>query len=119
MASKLLAPIDDPRKVYIRTRSGEIIVGRSVRRKPEKPVVYFVQAENGLIKIGSTKRMADRLQSLCNGSPIALILLATVKGDRTFEFALHIKFAAHRQHGEWFLPHPDILAEIERLKPRR
>lgn len=24
--------------------------------------------------------------------------------------------AAHRLHGEWFAPHPDILAEIDRLK---
>lgn len=28
----------------------------------------------------------------------------------------HLRFAAHRHgKGEWFSPHPDILAEIERL----
>jgi len=33
-----------------------------------------------------------------------------------FERAYHRQFAAHRLHGEWFAPHPDILAEIDRLK---
>ena len=27
----------------------------------------------------------------------------------------HPRFAEHRLHGEWFHPHPDILAEIDRL----
>lgn len=90
-----------------------------VKRPLKRPVVYFVQAENGLIKIGSTKYIASRFQSLCTGSPLALVLLATIKGDRAREFELHAKFAAHRQHGEWFLPHPEIVAEIARVTARR
>lgn len=35
------------------------------------------------------------------------------KGERAY----HAMFKAHRLHGEWFEPHPDILAEIARLTP--
>ena len=88
---------------------------RTLPKRKQCPVVYFVQAENGLIKIGSTKYLDDRLYSLRCGSPVGLELIASLKGDRTVEFALHTRFAEHRLHGEWFTPHPDILAEIERI----
>ena len=86
-----------------------------VKRPPRKPVVYFVQAENGLIKIGSTNYIEDRMKSLSSQSPLGLTLLATVRGDRAKEFAYHLRFAAHRLHGEWFQRCPEIEAEIERL----
>lgn len=82
------------------------------------PVVYFAQAENGLIKIGNTSFIEDRLFSLRMGSPIAINLLATTKGDRAREKQFHAKFAAHRLHGEWFRPHPEILDEVARLNLR-
>lgn len=34
---------------------------------------------------------------------------------RDAERDYHARFAAHRLRGEWFAPHPDILAEIEHL----
>jgi hypothetical protein len=40
-------------------------------------------------------------------------VLATVRGN--FEVAYHRLFAEHRAFGEWFEPHPDILAEVDRL----
>lgn len=89
---------------------------KPVRSPPKDHVVYFVQAECGLIKIGTTGTIAWRLESLRGQSPVALTLLATTPGRRTEEFAYHARFAEHRLHGEWFSPHPDILAEIERLK---
>lgn len=87
-------------------------------QRPKRPVVYFVQASNGLIKIGSTKYISDRFATLQSHSPIPVTLLATIPGYRTEKFMIHARFAAHRQHGEWFDPHPDILAEIERLEPK-
>lgn len=82
--------------------------------RPKNPVVYFVQAENGRIKIGNTKYIDWRMDSLRGQSPLSLELLATTPGGRKVEFAYHARFAAHRLHGEWFEPHPDILAEIDR-----
>ena len=102
-------------------RNYRIMVGgkaSSVRVLPKKkqcPVVYFVRAENGLIKIGSTKYLEDRLYSLRCGSPVGIELVACLKGDRNTEFKLHARFAEHRLHGEWFNPAPEILAEIDRL----
>ena len=86
-----------------------------IKRLPQNPVVYFVQAEAGAIKIGNTKYLDWRMDGLQGQSPVALTLLATMPGTRSDEFRLHAKFAEHRLHGEWFSPHPDILAEIERL----
>jgi hypothetical protein len=49
------------------------------------------------------------------GSPVRLSILALTTGARDVERSYHERFAAHRLHGEWFAPHPDILAEIDRL----
>lgn len=87
-----------------------------VMRPTQEPVVYFVQAENGRIKIGNTKYIDTRLDIMRGQSPLAITLLATCKGGRRKEFELHQRFAAHRLHGEWFEPHPDILAEIAQLQ---
>lgn len=77
--------------------------------------VYFVQSESGSIKVGMAVDVSARLRSLQTANPSKLKLLATCAGGRTLEREYHSRFAAHRLHGEWFLPHPDILAEIERL----
>lgn len=86
-----------------------------VKRPRKEPVVYFAQAANGLIKIGTTGFIDERMKILAGQSPVAITLLATVQGARADEFVYHARFAAHRRHGEWFEPHPDILAEIARL----
>lgn len=77
--------------------------------------VYFVRAADGEgpIKIGYTSDFDTRAASLQAMSPVALVTLATIDGDRMLELALHRHFAEHRQHGEWFAPHSDILAYIE------
>lgn len=85
-------------------------------KPPRKPVVYFLQASTGHIKIGTTGNLPLRIEGLRNSCPVHLDLLAAVKGDRATENKFHATFAAHRLHGEWFAPHPEILAEIDRLK---
>jgi hypothetical protein len=76
--------------------------------------VYFVQAHCGSIKIGRARDVQFRLKELQCANPHKLTLLA-VAVDGGNEVQYHRKFAAHRLLGEWFAPHPDILAEIERL----
>ena len=80
--------------------------------------VYFVGGSVGAIKIGISKAPLERLAILQTGSPIPLAILALREGGRAAERDYHARFADHRLHGEWFAPHPDILAEIERLSPK-
>lgn len=84
--------------------------------KTRKPcVVYFIQAGQGPIKIGVATNINKRLSMLQVGNHEPLSVLATVQGGINLETKLHWKFHKHRVRGEWFEPHPDILAEIERL----
>jgi hypothetical protein len=80
--------------------------------------VYFVRADTGEIKIGIATDPDARLRALQVGSPVKLGLLVTCPGGRPKEAEYHQRFAAHRLHGEWFEPHPDILTEIERLQEK-
>lgn len=85
------------------------------KRPAKKPVVYFVWAETGAIKIGTTGNIDLRMKSLRGQSPVPLALLATVRGNRVVERAYHARFAHARAHGEWFERCPEIEAEIARL----
>lgn len=82
---------------------------------PKHATVYFIGSEAGPIKIGYSLRPETRLRDLRLGSPVALDIMAAVEGSPSMERAYHALFAEHRLHGEWFAPHPDILAEIDRL----
>lgn len=78
--------------------------------------VYFIQCgEGGPIKIGIARDPAKRLAGLQTGHFERLQLRALTTGGAKQERAYHDRFAAHRLHGEWFSPHPDLLAEIARL----
>ncbi|CAB5222816.1 Meiotically up-regulated gene 113 [uncultured Caudovirales phage] len=77
--------------------------------------VYFIISEFGPIKIGATGDIDARLSTLRTMSPCGLTLAAVAEGGCRIERDYHIRFAEHRLHGEWFAPHPDILAEIARL----
>jgi hypothetical protein len=87
-------------------------------RKPQW--IYFVGAGDGEpIKIGRANNIKQRLSMIQSGNPKRLRVLASFFSDDSIatEQAYHDRFAAHRLHGEWFAPHPDILAEIARLTP--
>jgi hypothetical protein len=85
--------------------------------RPEQRLgtVYFVGPADGPIKIGYASRLEYRLKDLLTMNAYPLIVHATVEGQVSVERAYHKRFKAHRLHGEWFAPHPDILAEIARL----
>ena len=79
-------------------------------------MIYFAQSpEGGTIKIGSSVNVPSRLKQLeyHYGRPLAL--LATMKGGREEERAIHERFAEHRMgQTEQFRPVADILAFIGR-----
>lgn len=79
---------------------------------------YFVRRADGAgpIKIGFSGFLPSRLTSIRKETGSGpLVPLAVTTGGRLRESAYHFQFRAHRLHGEWFNPHPDILAEIARL----
>lgn len=81
-------------------------------------LVYFIQVgEGGPIKIGIAQNPQARLSSLQTGHHDTLFIRAIGHGGAEQERAYHATFAQHRLRGEWFEPHADILAEIERLSP--
>jgi hypothetical protein len=92
-------------------------VDRWAERDPHKSrTVYFIGDPAVAIKIGFTCSLQSRFRDIQAHSPIKLETLATRKGGEHTEGAYHSEYGAHRLHGEWFAPHPDILAEIERLR---
>jgi len=84
--------------------------------KLDEPCIYFIGPDDGPIKIGLSNAPLERLACFQIGSPVTLKIHALTKGDFAAEQAYHARFAAHRLHGEWFNPHPDILAAIDRLR---
>lgn len=75
---------------------------------------YFAVGERtGLIKIGRSNFPWRRINELRNETSQDVIVAATVRDD--FEGAYHNIFKAHRARGEWFQPHPDLLAEIDAI----
>lgn len=85
------------------------------RPLPALTNIYFIGSECGPIKIGMAQNVNMRLRALQLAGPSKLTVLATVLAPPSEERDYHKQFAAHRLHGEWFSPHPDILAEITRL----
>lgn len=114
---------DELRKAYFRGRASvdeeiarsAINLSRESQERVDNAKVYFIQTLNGEIKIGMAQDVAKRLAGLQTAHPVKLTLLAVAEGGSEQEKAYHRQFAEHRLHGEWFSPHPDILAEIERL----
>lgn len=88
---------------------------------PNQTWVYFVRrGEDGPIKIGISIRPDVRLGELQMGSPEPLTLLGVIEGDYTTERGLHRQFRYVHLRGEWFAPHPDLMAYIERhIRSRR
>ena len=82
-----------------------------------KGQIYFIRSEKTHeIKIGFTSgQVQKRISSLQTGHPYKLKLLATLPGNRDYEKSLHERFAAFRLEGEWFQPHPDLIAFISMI----
>jgi hypothetical protein len=78
-------------------------------------MIYYLQAVDaiGLIKIGCSDDLGDRLSHLRGSSPVGLNLLATETGGRYEENMLHLKFSELKDHGEWFRPGKILIDHID------
>lgn len=86
-------------------------------RVPDTGVCYFWGVPTRRIKIGASSHPDIRLRTLRYQFCLPSVgYLAVVDGGGAVEREYHARFAAHR-HGksDWCDPHPDILAEIERI----
>jgi predicted GIY-YIG superfamily endonuclease len=83
-------------------------------RRPGPPEhCYLVRCETtGNVKIGKAGDLTRRLAGLQRGSGSRLTLVASITGPNglIIEAEMHKRFAAHRIHGEWFSPAPEIFA---------
>lgn len=78
--------------------------------------VYFIQVgADGPIKIGYSLRPEERVKAIQADMPWPIHLIGCVPGNPATERIIHVFFAAHRIRGEWFHPHPDVLAMSRNL----
>lgn len=85
--------------------------------RPRQEVVYFLATGDGEhIKIGSTRNLHSRMQSLKASSPKQFrehSLLGYIAGGKRRELELHAVFSADRVQGEWFRRSPVIEGFLE------
>ena len=80
--------------------------------------VYFIEAENGLVKIGRSDNLKTRFSDLLTMSPVRLYLRHSVCATNYVkaESWLHSQFAAKRDHGDWFALSTEELEWAKSLK---
>jgi hypothetical protein len=76
-------------------------------------VVYFIEA-GGRIKVGTSRKLFERIRDMQIGSPVPLSLIGYIVGDRTLEASLHVELQPYRAHGEWFSDVPQVRHVIQR-----
>lgn len=80
--------------------------------------VYVVSATaTGLVKIGYTKHIKNRIAVLRNSSPHAISLVHSFRGKRSDERALHARFSTLRVRGEWFRNEGELASWIAEVQP--
>ena len=83
--------------------------------------LYLIAAENGLIKVGKTARIRDRVQHIKSSSPIMCELMFFCEyseEDVKLEEDLHEQWKYERIKGEWFaLTASDLIDKLGHLDP--
>ena len=80
--------------------------------------IYFILADNGLVKIGRTENITKRVMAIRCGSPVRVRLLHCfeVDDDVSVERSLHRKFRKKRKHGEWFALSDEDIIKIKKYR---
>lgn len=88
---------------------------------PGREVVYFLRAPGGPVKIGTSRRLPERLKTLRWESKSALELLGWDFGGRAVERFVHRALWRWRigPRGEWFEAHDEVLEAIRAARVGR
>lgn len=87
------------------------MIRSGLRVDHRKPVVYFIQSEDGgHIKIGFTEDLARRIENLNSARPDRLVVLGAFGAQPADERRMHEALSAHREKGEWFIASPAVVA---------
>lgn len=111
---------EDSQRVYAKERH-EIEMGKAQLAHQiaigglKGACVYYIQRQDGLIKIGYSGNFAARLNSLTKEHG-PLVVLATEAGDYDQEKFRHRQFAKFRVEGEWFKPSAKLRRLISTLE---
>lgn len=78
-------------------------------------VVYFIQIDgkDGPVKIGVTKDIDRRVNTISGSVPYSIRLLGVIEGGRRLEWSLHQRFSKYHIKNEWFRPVEEILQLID------
>lgn len=87
-------------------------------KKPKRKTggyIYFLKADNGLVKIGRAKDLRQRLDHFTAKLPYKLKLVHSIKTDDSvgLEKVFHEKFHDKRKRGEWFELSDSDLQEVK------
>jgi DNA-binding XRE family transcriptional regulator len=79
-------------------------------------MIYFMHCrDTGRIKIGYSADPWSRFVKVQSDSPTRITLRAIIEGDQGGEAALHARFSASRERGEWFAATTDLAAYVDGL----
>jgi uncharacterized protein (UPF0335 family) len=78
--------------------------------------VYFAACEaKGLVKVGVSQNVAQRLATLEKEQKAPVHLIGTVPGNRAAELGFLRRFEEFRSHGEWFHATNELTAAVEEI----
>lgn len=110
-------PVSSVRLMAEHRKARNIVKQTKTLPQQRKCYIYFIGTPSGhAIKIGRAEDIQRRIAHLQIAHPEPLSLLAAIEGNAATERAYHKQFREHKMSGEWFASHPDILAEIDRIK---
>lgn len=65
-------------------------------------MIYFIQTDSKLVKIGTTTNLAERIKQIQAMNPKKVRVKAVLNGGYNTEATIHNLFAKSRVRGEWF-----------------
>jgi hypothetical protein len=92
-----------------------VVPRRPMRGNDRDGHIYFI-TDGSAVKIGFSEIPRSRIADIQACSPSPLTLIAMIKGRMSDEQKLHVRFHAHRLHGEWFKLTPELRSQIAMIQ---
>lgn len=91
-------------------------LSRPCRKDFKSTALYFIQEQNGPVKIGYARDPRERIKSMQVGNPRPLELVFWTRTPTEVEGRVHRLLADHRIMGEWYAPNADVWAVLEAVE---